>query len=796
MNPLSTWTYFSRHKRHAALLLSLSVVVTIGLYAMIALVWGVYVEPGRLAYMRLSKINLVTPWSDENGSEPGVIAQIRAHPDIAKVIPTTVIRIELPAVTSGSSFQFDLVGLKGDDLPYILARFDSSLKNGNFPKAGTNELLLSADVANMLGVKVGDTYDAISSEFYPNLDVPLHPTPFKVVGILESEIYEGILSLEFLHNHELYRQFPARFIVVAQEKRDAAVDDFLRNEIQSIHTSVMTLTLLNERIMSEALPGLVMLLPVVLIVALAFSVLIVVVNQIANARRLPEFGVLHAAGLSKSWLTRRLTRETGTMAVAGWVIGIGLSWGVLYLLKIIIFAPQGHDLNYPEWLSIVFSLPIPVAIVGFTFLTVRRTFSRLDSVTIIEKGELSQESDQKQAKPISKSSPNPLAPTTYYKRHRRRAVLLIGGMSVMILAVVLFIFVLAVDADAKVPFLGYLRQVSIVRSPGFVGDLDPAVVTRVETHPSVERVIPIAPRISMLSVYIPPFTSAEASPFGVYAEDMAYLVELYDLNLKEGHLPRPGTNEMVISEILAMNRDLEVGDVIGDPDRPAYAGAPSLQVEFVISGIFARPELPEDENGLGFISLEFLEEDEPFPLPDVLPLIVVPKEGQNVALAAWLEVELIGVDAHVLTYRSEVSRIRQKAQQDMLSIALLEGVIAIVAAGGLAVLNYIFIAQRQSEFGVLYALGHGRRQLVRRLLGETSFTIVVAWGLSALVALIAMLALRYGLYEPRGLTFDLFNLTPWLYTLPIPLIVLAITAGSTARTLSKLDPITIIERRV
>jgi ABC-type lipoprotein release transport system permease subunit len=416
-------------------------------------------------------------------------------------------------------------------------------------------------------------------------------------------------------------------------------------------------------------------------------------------------------------------------------------------------------------------------------------------VTIIEQGELSQEGASKQVKPVSKSSLKPLASATFYKRHRRRAAWLIGGMSVMILAVVLFIFVLAVDADAKIPFSGYLHLVSLIRSPG-AGSLAPEVVARVEAHPAVGRVIPMAPRVSMLHATIPPFTSTEASPFGVYAKDMAYLVGLYDLELMEGHLPRPGANEMVIPEVLALNRDLEVGDVIGDPDRPAYPGAPSLQVEFVISGIFSRAESPEDENGWAFISLEFLEQVESLSLPDILPLIVVPKAGEKDALDDWLEGDLAGVEVSVLTHRQEVSRIRLKAWQDMMSIAMVEFMIAIAAAVGLTVLNYIFTAQRQSEFGVLYALGHERRQLVRRVLRETSFTIVAAWGLSALVALIAMLALRYGVYEPRGLTFDLFDPTPWLYTLPIPLMVLAITAGSTAWTLSKLDPISIIERRV
>ncbi|HEY47196.1 MAG TPA: ABC transporter permease [Anaerolineae bacterium] len=794
MNPLSTWTYFRRHIRHAVLLLGLSVVITIAQYSMVALVWGVFVEPGRLACMKYSKFSMVTPWDDQNELEPEVIARIRAHPDLVEVLPTTIIRFQLPGAASGIRFDFDLVGLMDEDVRLIFEWFDTSIRVGRLPRPGSNELLLSADVANMLGVTEGDTHEVLSSEYYTNTDGPLTPTPFIVVGILESEVELGIVSLEYLNDHELYRTFPTRFIVVPHEGRYAVVDDFLRNEIQSPRTSVMTFSLLNERIMSEALPGLLMLLPVILIVAIAFSLLIVVVNQIANSRRLPEFGVLHATGRNKYWLIRRLTRETGILAVAGWIIAIGLSCAGLYLLNITLFAQQGYDLDYPVWMPIVFSLPVPVVIIGSAFLSVRRTFLRLDPVTIIEQGELSQEDTSKQVKPVSKSSLKPLAPATFYKRHRRRASWLIGGMSVMILAVVLFIFVLTVDADAKIPFLGYLRLVSLIRSPG-AGSLATEVVAMAEAHPAVGRVIPMAPRVSMLRATIPPFSSVEVSPFGVYARDMDYLVELYDLELMEGHLPRPGTNEMVIPEVLALNRDLEVGDVIGDPDRPAYPGAPSLSVEFVISGIFSRAESPEEENGWAFISLEFLEQVETLPLPDVLPMIIVPKVGEKDALDDWLEGDLAGVEISVLTHRQEVSRIRRKAWQDMMSIAMIEVVIAVAAAVGLVVLNYIYSAQRQSEFGILYALGYGRRQLVSRLGRETSFTTVVAWMLSAVGVLIAMLAVRYGVYEPRGLSFNFFNLTPWLYTLPIPIVVLTVTTGSTAWTLSRLDPISIIERR-
>jgi ABC-type lipoprotein release transport system permease subunit len=701
----------------------------------------------------------------------------------------------------GQGFDFPLLGLMEEDVTYLLERVAATVKDGRVPQPGSAELVLSEDVANMLDVKVGDSYVVTSFEFYRGMDDPPEPTAFEVVGLLDSDFEMGFVSLEFLDQHEQYRQLPARFLVVAQEGREAVVDGFLRSEILSLETGVMTHQMLSERILDEALPGLVMLLPVVLIVAIAFSLVIVVVNQLANARRLPEFGILYATGRSKRWLMRRLTLETTMLALAGWAVGIGLSYVGLHLLKVTVFATQGHDLNYVVWLPVVFSIPIPVAIAGFTFLAVRRTLRRLDPVAIVERRELSAEAlvradaDRGRPQTAATSLPKPLAPATFYRRHRRRAVLLISGMGLMILAVVLFIFALAVDADAKEPFLGYLNRVSMVRSPGIIQSLDPGVIARVKAHPAVERAIPVAPPYSMLNATIPPFESTEASPFGVYAEDMVYLVELHGLELKEGRLPQPGTNEMVIPQVLAQNRDLQVGDVIGNPDRPAYPGASPLGAEFVISGIFARPSAPEDGSGWGFVSLEFLESRTTYDIPDIPPLIVVPKAGQKGALDDWLENELAGVDASVLTYRQEVARVQNKARQDMLSMALLEGVIAVVAAIGLAVLNYVFISQRHSEFGVLHALGYSRSQLVRRVLGETAFTTGIAWGLSAIIGLAGMLFLRFALFAPLGLTFELLNLTPWLYTLPIPIAVLAINAGTTAWTLSKVDAVSIIERR-
>jgi ABC-type antimicrobial peptide transport system permease subunit len=696
----------------------------------------------------------------------------------------------LPQAMAGGTSSFHLLGLMEEDMPYVLERCGATLKEGRLPGPRTNGLLLSKEVVANLDLQVGDTiHNSINSDLYGSVAAPL-----EVVGILESDVRLGILSLEFLHSHESYSKFATQFLVVARENREAAVDGFLRSEIQTTRTDVHTLQKLNEIMMSESLPVFVLLALIITIVTIAFAVVIVVVNWIAFSQRLPEFGISHAIGLSKEWLIRRLTMETATLALVGWGVGIGLSWLILFILKVTVFAPQGHDLPIVQLSAMGLTLPLPAAVSSFTLLSVRQVLSRLDPVAIVERGEQSQEGDQRRGMTAS-SSPRPLAAATFYKRHRRRAIFMISAMSLMIVAVVLVIFILAASSTAQEPGLRYLSRLSIVRSTGAGAGLDPGIVAQVRTHPAAERVIPVAPRYHLLSVRIPPFTAPEASPFGVYAEDMAYLVELYGLELKEGHLPRAGTNEMIIPEIVARNRDLEVGDVIGDPEQPPYPGAESLPTEFVISGIFARPLASTAGDGLGFVSLEFLEKHPAYDVPASPPLIVVPKAGQKEVVDHWLESELAGLDAAVLTHRQQIASLQQNARSQILAMALLESVITIVVALALAVLNYIFVSQRRSEFGVLHALGYARRQLVGRVLRETAYTTGIAWGLSAIVTLLGMLCLRFVIFAPLGLTFDLFNLTPWLYTLPIPIAVLAVTVGTTARSLSSLDPVSVVERR-
>ena len=96
---------------------------------------------------------------------------------------------------------------------------------------------------------------------------------------------------------------------------------------------------------------------------------------------------------------------------------------------------------------------------------------------------------------------------------------------------------------------------------------------------------------------------------------------------------------------------------------------------------------------------------------------------------------------------------------------------------------------------MLHALGRSRPWLVLRTAKESLGAVSVAWLMGTAACIAGLILFQVNVYAPKGLSLDIFSLIPWLFTLPIPLIVVAASAGTTAWMLSRLDPVAIIERR-
>jgi ABC-type lipoprotein release transport system permease subunit len=264
------------------------------------------------------------------------------------------------------------------------------------------------------------------------------------------------------------------------------------------------------------------------------------------------------------------------------------------------------------------------------------------------------------------------------------------------------------------------------------------------------------------------------------------------LYLQEGQLPRPRTNDLVLSASVAQNRGLTIGDRIGGP--PKKDANPLLQdlipTELVVSGILG-PEVP----WVGFVSSEFLRHHELTRDYSEEYLLVLPTPGQEQTVSAWLQESISDSYTRVTTYTAKLQDYRELTTGITIVFALVESLIAIVAAIALATLNYIFFSQRKEEFGILNAIGRSRGWLTWRTMRETGSTVLTAWLIGAGICLVGLVLAQQFIYAPRGLRTEMGNLIPWLFTVPIPLAVVLASTGTIGRMLRKLDPVATIERR-
>jgi len=663
------------------------------------------------------------------------------------------------------------------------------LKEGRMFEPRNNEFVLSEEVARALDLELGSEIEReIDPDYYRAI-----PSPLVLVGILEgtsgTSVRLGFVSDEYLDSHELYAPRASSLQLVAKTGRKAAVDDFLETSIRSEYAEVETFDRL-VRTADVTRTEVYLIFGIVnSVVAVAVAFVVGVINQIAMTRRLDEFGLPHALGRPKKRLIRRLTLETAAVAGIGSLMGLATALAILSWLKNGPFYDLGVELNLLNPAPFCFVLPIPLVAVALTFWSVRRIFARLDAVSIVERGKLSQEPGGRRAVRRSRtprSSARPLSFLTFHSRHRRRGALMILSTALMVLVTAFPVFFLSAILSASRPESDYLQHVSEIYLLGRF-ETDPGIVGQIRSHPAVAYTVPaFAMGIQMI---LPPIAGTEAEVYGVSEADLPILLELYGLQVQQGRMPRPRSNEILISAAVAANRGLRVGDVIGgetDDDAPIVDYLP---VEMVVAGV-----LSPDRPWIGFASYEYLQNHE-LTSSGNPNLLIIPREGQKQALDNWLEESLDPAQVHVVTHAIKEREYKEMMTTILLIFALLEYAIAAVAAIALATLNHIFFTQRKEEFGILNAIGRNCRWLVLRTLKETGGMVGIAWVVGAVVCGIGLLAVQNLVYGPRSLAMDLFNLTPWLLTTSLPLTVILISTGTIAWMLRQLDPVAIVERR-
>lgn len=810
MNPLSPLTNYRRHKRSALLLIGVVALVTLGIHMMVS-VTDSLVE---YALYRLHYLTRLSHVSAEGGLDPEIIAQIRAHPDVAHVIPENGVDIGVPSV--GIPLLFPALGVTEADLPVVMAACDLRLKEGRLVKPRAAEIVLSEELAHALDLRIGDQISRATDELYYGAFV----TELTVVGILKSipsttfgtgpsdiapSVRAAFVSYEYIDSHELYGPRLPGLLVIPHQGRKTAVDDFLETLVAnpggSPHIHLKTYEGEAEFLTRAQLGGYGFYGLVDCLVAGTATLVVAAVNQISITRRLPELGLLHALGYRKRHLTRRLVLEVAAVAGSGWGAGLALSLLLSAWLNNSFYAPKGWALNPSSLASLLFTIPIPLAAVAFTGLGINRTLNRLDAVAIIERGKLSTEAGQRQPV-IKRCSPRPLSFFTFYERHRRRGLMLFFAIVLMVLGAAFPAFFTATYNDGNVPLtFSYLRHASIVSPAQVYGAVDPEAVAQIRAHPATACVAPAKPLSLMVSASAAIFGEIGMPIYAVREDDLRILMDAYGMHLGDGRLPHPRSNEIVLSSAVALNRGVRVGDKVG---QPVYE-RDGMLTEMVVVGILEpdrSQSRSEQASGpfsyapqwLGFAPYDYVEGHERYAAVPT-HFLVAPVAGREAELEAWLEENVDSPQVAVETFNKSYQFVRGVERDMFLFFAIAEAIVAVAAAVALAALHYIFFVQRQEEFGVLHAIGYSRTWLVLRTLRESVSVVSVAWVIGAALCATSLLYAQANVYAPKGMRINLYNPWPWLFTLPIPLAVVAASAATIAWALSRLDPVSIVERR-
>lgn len=384
---------------------------------------------------------------------------------------------------------------------------------------------------------------------------------------------------------------------------------------------------------------------------------------------------------------------------------------------------------------------------------------------------------------------NPLSAWTYFVRNPGRA-LPMGFVIVLCVFLIACISSMANAIDRTIlTIYGYTNHFTYVIPQRVTLRVPPDQLAIVRRDPRVDRVM----EASLFFTNIK--TVMGQLPFvvlGLGQSDRSYLLGRVGATLKEGRMPAEGMPEAVLSEPIARNKNIKIGDVIAGPeDEGGIAGSP-VAVRCV--GIFkSRVWLAMTTKS--FCDNTFLTAPRStiFTTKNPADLFVINEELMPAAKKN--AGKLSRAKVLVLSRQNLISQLRDGLSTLFLIMGFVNGTVIFVIALMSGMLSNIYFTQRISEFAVLAAVGHQRGALVWRVVKETALLTVVGWVLGVSVSYLFLSAFRYSVFEPKGLFVNPLDWFAYRYTLPIPFSITFFAVGTVGLRLLRFDPVTIIERR-
>jgi ABC-type lipoprotein release transport system permease subunit len=376
----------------------------------------------------------------------------------------------------------------------------------------------------------------------------------------------------------------------------------------------------------------------------------------------------------------------------------------------------------------------------------------------------------------------PLAAGTYFVRNLGKTAPLMGVimLAVMMIAGIVSL-VNSIPHSVRTTYAYSQEQLAIIPRLDFEVNPDLQRKLREEAPVPIEH-ISIARAISTRVRSIVgnwPFVVIALSP-----GDMDFFLDRMDVREIQGRKPEPAAAEVLVSEPVARNRNLQIGSVLLKPDdRDNYS--PN---EVKVVGIAKTDKW--------FMTTSF-EYHQLYHFPPYNNLLVYAHNAQDQrVLDRWAEEIFKGERADVFAYH-----LLEEETNDMfgilyriLDVIILTLVFVLTLLMGM--LMNIYQSQRLVEFGLLQAIGYTKKQLLRRVFAESVLVIVLGWVLGVLAAHAMLRIVEAVLMHPNAFALNTVDPAAYLYTLVIPIAILTVATLTVVIRFRRFDPVSIVERRL
>ncbi|MBS1723561.1 MAG: ABC transporter permease [Armatimonadetes bacterium] len=275
-------------------------------------------------------------------------------------------------------WRFVVLALSQEDMRTYLSRLGGGRVEGRWPSSGAPEAIVSEPVARNLGKRIGDTM--LSPTDVNNFS----PKPVKIVGIVHMQPWMALMPIEY---HRKYHFPPIDLLIVmAKDIRDQdRLDRWAFERFKGQQARVFAYFEL-EKETDEMFRILYSILNVVIgMLVVVITLMMAMLMNIYQSQRIQEFGLLQALGYTRSILLKRVLAETALVVVGGWIIGLGVAFLALLIVRAVLMEPRAFMLDPGDFKAYSYTIPVPIAIfVAATFTVVQR-FRRFDPVGVVER---------------------------------------------------------------------------------------------------------------------------------------------------------------------------------------------------------------------------------------------------------------------------------------------------------------------------------------------------------------------------------------------------------------------------